>query len=395
MLIEIIFFLLIINVIAFVHEFGHFYFARRAGIKVSEFGFGLPPRIIGVYKDNGKYSFVFGSRQICTPSTIFSVNWLPFGAYNNVNSSREEGKIVNSPPEDDMDSKTWPQRFAVAIGGVFFNILFAALIFYFLIIPQNFVIYQEKIFPARLPFGQQTTYPMVASVAADSPAQKAGLQPLNMIIGGNGQEFGSTREILDFIKSNEGKEVELKIRNFDTHQDSYLKVIPDTPLSRPKNRGALGVSLYEVSKIDYGSDIFSKIFSGILHALNLLVYVFEGLWQIVGLALASHNFGVIAESTAGPVGLFAVVKIAMASGWGKLLNLTAMISIAIAATNLLPLPALDGGRIIFLSYEALAKKKPPVKLEYNINLWGLIGLIILSILILFKDLFQFKDIIFK
>jgi len=97
---SILLFLLIINVIAFVHEFGHFYPAIKSGVKVSEFGFGYPPRIFGIYKKAGKLKIVWGSKDVESDSTIFSINLLPLGAFNNINSSRDRGEEAKEDKDD-------------------------------------------------------------------------------------------------------------------------------------------------------------------------------------------------------------------------------------------------------------------------------------------------------
>ena len=106
---SILIFLAIINIIAFVHEFGHFYPAIKSGVKVSEFGFGYPPRIFGIYRENGKFKTIWGSQDIKTESTIFSINLLPLGAFNNINSSRDRGEEAGTD-QNDFDNKSLFKR---------------------------------------------------------------------------------------------------------------------------------------------------------------------------------------------------------------------------------------------------------------------------------------------
>lgn len=389
----ILIFLFVINLIAFIHEWGHFYPARKAGAKVIEFGFGLPPRIFGVYKENGKWVFVLGNKEVKTESTIFSVNWLPFGAFNNILSSRETGSD-QSQGDQDFDSKPLLNRFLVISGGIIVNFLFAVLIFYFVLASQGFSSWQTVGIPGySFPYGQQNVYPIVVGVTDDSPAQKAGLNQYDAIVSAEGQKLDSASGFINVLKSNQDKEIHLDIINVKTNATKTAIVIPDS--KREPSKGLIGASLMEAVQINYNSNILTKIGSGFIHGANMFNYVGASLKYVFGTAFAKKDASIISENMAGPVALYAIVKMVAPEGAKELLNLTALISLLIAFTNLLPLPAMDGGRLVFLFYEAIFKKRIPAHIEYRINSIGLIFFLCLGVFLIFKDFFQFKNIILK
>jgi len=389
----ILIFLFVINFIAFIHEWGHFYPARKAGAKVIEFGFGLPPRIFGVYKENGKWNFIKGNKEVKTESTIFSVNWMPFGAFNNILSSREVGSD-QAQGDQDFDTKPLAKRILVIAGGIIVNFLFAVFLFYFILASQGFSSWQTVGIPGyNFPFGKQIDYPVVVSVTENSPAQKAGLAPYDAIVSVNGNKTAQAQDFINVLKENKDKEIEVKTLNIKTNQTKDVKLVPDS--KREPAQGLIGAGLMEAVQINYGTTVLSKIGSGFIHGANMFNYVGASLGHIFSSAFAKKDASIISDNMAGPVALYAIVKVVAPEGAKELLNLTALISLLIAFTNLLPLPAMDGGRLVFLLYEAIFKKKVPAKIEYRVNAIGLIFFLCLGVFLIFKDFFQFKNIILK
>lgn len=386
-----ILFFLGINIIAFVHELGHFLFAKKAGIKVLEFGFGYPPRICGFYKQGGKWHFFTGNQKIESEDTIFSVNWLPLGAFNQIYSTREEGIDNIDPSHDDFDSKSIWTRFKVLIGGAFLNIVMGALMFYFVLVPNNFTTQQGMMFDFRFPFGQQQHFVVISQVMADSPALTAKILPEDLVISADGQKFQNSSDFRAYIRSKPGQEVSLTLGHLKSIETREVKILPKDN----SGIGFIGAALNDIVIINYGTSPAGKLLSGFTHAFNIIVFGFSGMGYLIKSSFMAGNPAILVESMAGPVAIYAFSKAAIAVGFMEFFNLMALISVLIGFTNILPLPALDGGRICFLAYEAITRKKVPAKIEAKIQNAGFMVLMLLGFLIIFKDLFQFKEILFK
>lgn len=392
MIIAILIFILILSFLIFSHEFGHFILAKISKVKVEEFGFGLPPRLLGAYKEDGKRKFIFGSKDQETEATIYSLNLIPFGGFNKIYGEevRTEKDLKNN---ESFNSKSLPTRALIVSGGVLVGILSAVVIFYFILGFNNFSTYQGLLFDHKFLFGSQNNFPMVSAVLPDSPAERAKLIPYDLVLQANGAQVKSAKNLTELIKKSEGKEVRLKVKNLRTKEIREIVVFPEL---KPAETGAkIGIGIREVAEVRY-SGILDKIFSGFLHSANLIHYSLTALYNLIKVSLLTQSISPIASQTTGIVGIFAITKLTIQEvGLAELFNLVALLSLALAITNLLPLPALDGGRLVFLGYEAVFKKRVSPLIERKINAAGLAGLILLYILITYKDILQYKDIIFK
>lgn len=392
MLIAIILFILILSFLILSHEFGHFALAKISGVKVEEFGFGLPPRILGIYKEEGRKKFILGSPDTKTESTIYSLNLIPFGGFNKIYGEEVKTEKELKDPES-FASKPLLTRALIVSGGILVGILAAVTLFYFILGLQDFSTYQGLLFEYKFPFGSQKNFPMVAQVLAGSPAEAAKLLPYDLVLRVNGLELKSAKDLTEFIKKSEGKEVLLTVKNLKTKEIREITVLPQA--KSPETAAKIGVGFQEVVEIRYGG-FFGKIFSGFLHSANLVHYSFTALYNLIKTSFVSRSILPLASQTTGIVGIFAITKLTIQEiGLGELFNLIALLSLALAITNFLPLPALDGGRLVFLGYEALFKKRVSPIIERKINAAGLAGLILLYFLITYKDILQYKDILFK
>lgn len=374
MLIVIIVFFLILNILVFVHEFGHFIVAKKSGVKVEEFGFGYPPKIFG--KKIGE--------------TLYSVNAIPLGGFVRLYGD-EQKEAVDLKDHKSFSNKPLSVKALIISAGVAMNIIFAAFIFYFTIGFGGFGSYQNLIFDYQFPFGQQQNCSVVSMVASGSPAEKAGLKPYDVFIEGNGIKLGGSEQFIEFIEENKGKEVVLKIKNLRTEEAKLVNVTPR--LDSPQEEGALGIGIGEIAQIQY-TGILEKATMGFLHALNLTHYSIAALVHLIKTSFISQSITPLAGAVAGPVGLFAITKLTFDMGIVQLFSLMAYISLALAIANVLPIPLLDGGRLVFILYEFIARKRVPPKIENGINLVGLAFIILLFVLVAYKDVVQFKDILF-
>jgi len=351
---------------------GHLIAAKRAGIDVEEFGIGYPPRIWG--------------KKI--KGTIYSINWIPFGGFVKIygedlseKSVKDKTSFYNKPPR---------VKAIVLVSGVVVNILVAILLFYAFLGFNGFQTFQSQLFDYQFPFGEQKNHLAVSYIAPESPAQVAGIEPYDLILAFNGKEVNEFDNFVSLLEESKGKEVVLSLENLNTKRNRDVTIVPrEDP---PENEGALGVSISKVSRLSYKGP--AKIFSGFIHTANLSHFTFSVLGYLVRTSIQEKDISYVSQSVAGPVGILAFTKITMAGGFWQIINLIAIISLALGIMNILPIPAADGGRLMFVLYEVIFGKQAPAKLERTVNLVGFYLLLILLFLVTYKDIIQFKDILF-
>ena len=373
MIFYLIIFIIILSFLVIAHEAGHFFFAKRAGLLVEEFGLGYPPRIFG--KKIGE--------------TLYSINLIPFGGFVKIYGEEPTTETIKDP------RSFWNQKpkvkAKVILGGVLVNFLIAIIIFYLVLGVHNFAISQPVLFQYKFPFCEKEFYPMVQLVAQDSPAQKAGIKEGDLIISVDHNRFSSLEAFIDYVNQHKGEPVLLEIQREGIDQLIQISVIPR--VNPPKGEGPLAIGLVAVKKLDYRG-FPSIIFSGILHSINVLAYSVYSLGKLIQLSFQEKSVEPIASSVSGVVGIFVITKLTIPQGIINTLMLIGLLSLALAFANILPIPALDGGRMIFVIYEGITKRKPSPEFEKKVNTVGFAFLILLLILITFKDIKQFKDFLF-
>jgi len=367
MILAIIIFILIFSFLVLGHELGHFLAARKVGAKVEEFGLFLPPRIWG--KKIGE--------------TIYSINWIPFGGFVKILGENRDGEGPRS-----LSSKTPLQKAFVLLSGVGVNFLIAIILFYILLGVNGFTTYQSQIFDYQFPIGEQTVYPAISYIAENSPAQLAGLEAHDLILSVNNEQVKTAEEFVKLMSVNQGNEIVLSTINAQTKEEKNLDIA-----LRVSDKGALGAGITEISELKYYG--ISRIFVGPLHTVNMTHLTFSALGHLISSSLEQGSIDPLADNLTGPVGILAFTKLTLEGGVWQLFYLIAAISLALAILNILPIPAVDGGRVVFVIYEAIFKKKFPQKIEYWINVGGFYVLLLLFFLITIKDIIQFKDILIK
>lgn len=376
-ILTIIIFLLIIGAVIFIHEFGHFLAAKLTNVKVEEFCIGFPPIIFK--KQKGE--------------TLYSIGLVPFGGYNKIYGMDD----IDEKKEDLIHDKRsyCSQKFLVKLfiilAGVLMNFLLASLIFYFVLFPTNFEFFQPLIFSDyQFPIGNQKNIPIVAEISEDSPAKDI-LAVQDTILKVNNEPILNSSQFQNLIEQNKGRPIFLEVKNLQNKESKIIEVTPRD--NYPTNEGPLGIAFSDCAYLTYGGNIFSKIISGFSHTYNLAHFTFVTLGNLIGYSIKEKSGEILASSFVGPVGIFAVTKLTVEQGFLALLNLLAIISLGLGAANLLPIPALDGGKTLFLFIESLTKKFTP-KLQLQIENYGMIFIILLAIFLVVKDFIQFKEIIF-
>jgi len=369
-LIDLIVFFLILGIVVMVHEFGHFIAAKKSGVLVEEFGVGFPPKIWK--KKIGETEYFIGA--------------IPFGGMVKIYGMDNE-----NDKEDDSrayDSKNVWQKLLICSSGIIMNVLFAAFLFYILIISSGFNFKQSSAFSDyNFPFGEQHNYPLISNIQENTPAYNSEIEVGDYIISINGESVSNYNQFKSIVSDNKGNEIVL--------ETGTGKLVPITPrVEYSSEEGPLGVSLGEIIVVNYSS-LPDKILVGFLHSYNILDYSFSALGKIFSYAFKNNSPEVIADSMAGPVGIFAITKVTLTQGFYQIINLIAILSVSIGITNLLPIPVMDGAKLIFIVLQSINKNIFTKRLEGKIEYFGFLFLIVLAFLIIIKDFFQFKDIILK
>jgi regulator of sigma E protease len=361
MLVSIIIFLIVLSVLILVHEFGHFIVAKRSGIMVEEFGLGLPPRIWG--KKIGE--------------TIYSINWLPFGGFNRLHGEQDEEGI--SDLDKSFLHKNKKVRALVVVAGVIMNFLLAivcfAIVYSFTGIPRD------------------TGKLKVVDVSVGSPAQTSGIVVGDIIAKVGSDAISSSDDFISKTAALKGKNTVFEVQRTVNNQTSDIKVNLTPRENPPAGEGPLGVTITTMEI--YYAPIWERPFYGIYYGFKDAIYwggtIATGLWTMIAEAFQGH----VPQGISGPIGVFAVTTEAAKGGFLTLLNFVGILSVNLAVLNIVPFPALDGGRLLFIGIEAVTRKKISNKVEGTINSIGFMILLALILLISIGDvrrLITFKGI---
>jgi regulator of sigma E protease len=381
-MVTILIFLLILGLLVFVHELGHFVVARRNGVRAEEFGFGFPPRIFGVYKnEHGKRKIVWGSKEVKSSDTIYSANWIPLGGF--VKITGEDGDEKNNP--NSFAAKGSFARVRILAAGVLMNLFLAMAIFslsFYLGVPQlaeevtDGNVANEKI--------------QIVEVGKSTPAEAMGLRMGDEILGvinSEGQlvKFSSVEDVQKYIRENKGKQLVLNIKR--GKEELKLTGIPRQ--ESPEGEGPLGIGLAKTVEVRY--PWYQAIAKGVEYSFSLIWTFIAFLAGLVWRLIAGKPAGI---DVSGPVGIAVLTGQVAQLGFGYLLRFTAMLSVNLAIINALPIPALDGGRILFILIEKIKGSPLSQKFEQRAHNIGFALLISLMIFVTFRDVMKF-DIVDK
>jgi len=416
---------IVLSLLVFVHELGHFIVAKRTGVVVEEFAFGYPPRLLKYWQNEGKIrlqgrDWVIGrktevSRQIevggrvayqtetqadgqvvvsrleaipedmsdveaseefgasvgiverLERGTEYTVNLIPFGGY-----VRMLGEEDPSAPGS-FASKSKKVRVAVLVAGAGMNILLAILVF-------------SAAFMLGAPEVVATDNVMISGVTSGSPADRAGLRIGDIVVAIDGTPVKSPEELIALTRDYLGQEVSLTIK-----RGTDLLEVQLTPrVNPPEGEGAMGIAIQPaVSKITLKYYSFGEaVWSGLKETFGII-----GLTISVPILLLRGLIPAELVRPIGPAGLYqqtasAVQASVQTSWWFPILNLVGLISTALAITNLLPLPALDGGRIFFIAVEAVRGRRVDPAREGFIHLIGLAILMLLMLVVSYYDIIR-------
>lgn len=347
-------------VLMIIHEFGHFIIAKKFGVRVDEFGIGYPPRL-------------FGKRF---RETIYSVNLLPLGAF--VRIYGEDGDSVQTRNIDDYRNFSnlaiW-KRVLIVIGGVaafwIASIILFSVVFS---IGANVPIGDEDV------AGLANTRVTIVSVRDNSAAREAGILKNDVIsgfkIGGEEIAINKIKDVQNTVAANQNKEITLLINR---EGENFEVLLTPKPLNQGE-QAVLGVELERVGTLIEKHTWYVAPFKGLVYTGEITLKAFEGIYMIFKSLFAGKGVPEGAE-LAGPVGITIFLARAVDFGIGFFLYFIAAISVFVAIFNLFPIPALDGGKLLFLAIEKIKRKPVSAKVEQSITAVFFFILIIMSIFV--------------
>ncbi|MCR4329449.1 MAG: M50 family metallopeptidase [Candidatus Roizmanbacteria bacterium] len=349
----VIVFILILSFLVIIHEFGHFWVAKRSGVKVEEFGLGLPPRIFGIKKGE----------------TLYSLNALPFGGFVRLFGEEEEivgTSISEAEKSHAFFSKSPLQRALVILAGPIMNFVLAVVILSTLFIKGVYL-------PA--------TTIHVVEVAKQSPAAIVGLKSNDVIkevrYKGKSYAVNSSNDVISLSKKFVGKEIVLVV-----NRNSSIRTFTITPRSNPpKGQGSMGIV---ISQYEYKKAVWYRApLEGLSTAL-VMSKEFYG--ELFGAFSKLAHFQNPHMAVAGPVGIAKISGEAARSGVQTLALFVSLLSLNLALINILPFPALDGGQLFMIILEAITRRKISPILRARINTVGFAILIGLILLVTVRDI---------
>jgi regulator of sigma E protease len=342
-LITIIVGMVVLSILVLVHELGHFIPAKASGVWVEEFGIGMPPRLFGIKRGE----------------TIYSVNWIPFGGFNKLS-----GEVDPSAPRS-LASKSCGIRLLVLSGGILLN-----LILPFILLSVAYMI------PHDIVTGQI----VVQEVNPGSPAEMAGIKPGDTLLSVNGRTLNNSSDLARQIQLNLGKEIDISVE----HSDLTIEEISLTPRWRPpEGQGSMGVSMKTMNPtiVPESYPFFQAIGVGTRSCIEVLIVYRNG--------IAGMIVGTVPFVPAGPVAIVQITGEVAQSGISPVFEIAAFISIAVAITQIIPFPALDGGRILFVLIEwGRRGKRVSPKIEGLVHSAGFAILMALIVLITYQDIIR-------
>ena len=334
--------IIFLSILILIHELGHFLLAKRFGLFVGDFGLGLPPRAWG--KKIGE--------------TMYSINWLPFGGYVKIAGEDGDDEVDKKVPHDRIFYNIAPwKRFLILVGGVGVNFLFGWMLLS--------IVFMIGVKPGVF----------ISQVQEGGPASVAGLQKNDRLV-----EFTKSDEFVSYAKIHAGEAITLRVARGDGEIELQMTPRKDPPAGQ----GPLGVVLGEaMGRQQLGLIAAAK--EGFIESIDIVKGTFKGISSLIGATFVGKGS---LEGVAGPIGIVKITVDASEAGFIYVLSLMALISINLAAFNILPFPALDGGRVLFLIIEKIKGSPLPKKFEQYANGIGLLLLLGLILVVSVKDVIR-------
>lgn len=348
-----IIFLLVLSVLVFVHELGHFLFAKLFKVRVDEFAIGFPPKL---------FSFKKGE-------TTYALNALPLGGYVKIHGENPED-VDDKGDKRNFQNINFVKQITILSAGVVFNILFA-----WILMSSTLLIGTSKVALDGVDekYVQGERKVIIHQVLKDSPADIAGIKEGDRVLFVNGSSTTDIKQVQESIKN---APLTFNLVLFKNNATSSVKV-------EKLDNNTIGVGLAETAIVRMG--VFSSLYYGAQATYSLTTQIFGGVITFFGKLFTGQGTW---DEVSGPVGIAKAVGSSSQEGFASLLFITILISISLAAMNILPFPALDGGRIVISFIEGVLRKKLPIKFVNTLNALGFILLLTLMLVVTVKDIFK-------
>jgi regulator of sigma E protease len=386
-------FLGVLGALVYIHEAGHYLTARRNGVTCHEFGFGFPPRVGGFVRDpkTGKRKFIFGNKEYYGNETLFSLNWIPLGGFVRIKGENaekfekdEQGNLIEKKAfdKDHFAAQSVWVRFKILVAGVVMNMFLAWLLYTLAAMIGA---------PAQThdALGNQIDIPaqwisappkvLVNSAVPESAAAKMGISIgdalQSMCAGQECYEIKKESDVVDAVQILKGRDISVDI----TRGSQAMKLSGPLPAQVGEGEHILGVEIVQMVEVQYPPHIAA--IEGAKRTGYMTMGIFSAITQLPKILISGG------DQLSGPVGIAAMTGQARELGITFLMNFAAMLSVNLAVFNILPIPALDGGRILFLLIEKL--KGSPI----NPKTEGLFHTIFFTLLILLMLYVTVKDVL--
>ncbi len=347
-----IIFLIVLSILVFIHELGHFLFAKLFKVRVDEFAIGFPPKI---------FSFKKGE-------TTYALNMVPLGGYVKIHGENPDD-VVDPQDSRNFQNISWWKQVIVLVAGVTFNVIFA-----WILLSMSLMIGTSKAAVEGVPtqYVKGDTKVFIQQVIPESPAEKAGIKPGDVILSVDAVTVTASVEVQSLIKEAEKTATVVVERGGAT--SSHVVTF--------EKENMMGVNLAEVGLVQM--PLFPALKHGFLGTIYLTEEIGKGVTSFFSKVFVG---GASWDQVSGPVGIAKSVGEASRDGFSALLFISVLISISLAIMNILPFPALDGGRIVIALIEGVIRKKIKPSIVNTINSIGFIVLIGLMLVVTFKDIF--------
>ncbi len=364
-------FIIILAILVFVHELGHFLAAKAVGARVDKFAIGFPPRLVG--KKVG--------------DTDYAINLIPFGGYVSIHGEQYDEKDTGADSARSLAHKNRAAQALVFAAGIIMNVVFA-----WVLLSAGFVSglpasvegtkYGERVQDARV---------IVTSVRPDSPAVRAGLLPGDEILyvgssDGQGVIPLMSRDVSDFIAPRANKQITFLMKRgaervtVSAVAEEGSVLVSENVSGRAAPRAVVGISLDTVGILKL--PVHLALVEGARATYVMTREIVIGMSQFLSQVIRGKaDFSAVS----GPVGIASVVGEVRELGWAYLVTFTAFISVNLAVLNVLPFPALDGGRLLFVFIESVTRRRIPVKIAQSFNVTGFLLLMVLMVVVTFRD----------
>ena len=334
-----IYFIFVLGITILVHEFGHFLFAKRSGVYIYEFSIGMGPRLFKWKRKNDE--------------TEYSLRLLPIGGY--VSMAGEDSEDAQIPKEKQLCNKSWKDRFLTISAGVLFNFILAIIL----------------LFIVGLIAGVPKNDTVINSIDSSFPIGKTNIETNDKIIKINNTKVNSYEDLSLELAINEGKTITFTLVN--KNEEKKVKVKP------------LLVEIDGEKTYKYGFTLVNEEEKGILSAV---AYAFTKTGRLVKQMARIIKYLFMGKlklnNLSGPVGIFKIVDSAKEAGFINIIYLIAYLCINVGFINFIPIPAFDGGRLLFLIIEKIKGSRVNPKVENTIHFIGFIFLMLLMIIITYN-----------